>query len=559
MKSKKYKSPKSATGQVADNTSTKQTADNSPHGVAAFIGKSYSSLFILSFFILSWLWASWWMGDVFRIAYERSFIAADSTLMFWLWQKSFGWLWIIGRALLIMYRWKIVGGLLVAVLLTLGSWLLGYCLRLPQRWRIVQFLPASLWMIWTAKEGLNLFYMHEPGRILVFPFLLLVVCAIWAGIIWSLKRRKPRFPDLTSDTTSPHTPLSPRKMRTLLQASAYVAVLLAFFAVPMVYLNHRNPYLRPLTKMQVQLLHEDYEGISRTAHENADLSYRQMAGYYALALARLGRLGDQLFDIKLDFDTLQTYGYHNQPTSSLNYHVIDCDYHAGLIRAARHYAVEALTMDGPSLFSIKYLIKISLIEGDWVLARKYLRILHKVPFESDFINRYEPMVGRADLVQADPEFSAIMASLPPYHTFEQMDPKPGFIGFYAGLRYFDNPDALIWSAMACLYSKRIDSFLMRCKRLKGTSLPRSIAEGLIVAAAKEPAILQEFPQLQMGAERYYLFLQAAQPYMYDRERGSKALFEQYRGYYPYYYFFGNIRSSQKPGEEDEGHHKAGVN
>ena len=512
----------------------------------------------LLFFLLSWLWASWWMGDVFRIAYERSFIVADSTLMFWLWQKSFGWLWIIGRALLIMYRWKIVGGLLVAVLLTVGSWLFGYCLRLPQRWRILQFLPASLWMLWTAKVGLNLFYMHEPGRILVFPFLLFVVCAIWAGIIWRLKRRKPSFPNLTSSTSSPETPSSSRKLRNL-QALAYVAVLIAFFAVPMFYLNHRHPYLRPLTKMQVQLLHEDYEGISRTAHENADLSYRQMAGYYALALARLGRLGDQLFDIKLDFDTLHTYGYHNQHTNSMNYHIIDCDYHAGLIRAARHYAVESLTMDGPSLFSIKYMIKISLIEGDWVLARKYLHILHKVPFESDFINRYEPMVGRADLVQADPEFSAIMATLPPYHTFEQMDLKPGFIGFYAGLRFFNSSETLIWSAMACLYSKRIDAFLMRCKKLKGTSLPRSIAEGLIVAAGKEPAILQEFPQLQMGAERYYLFLQAAQPYMNDRERGSEVLFEQYKGYYPYYYFFGNIRSSQKPDEEDEGHHKAGVN
>lgn len=543
MKREKYKSPKSAKGQVADNPPTRLRADSSSNGVTAFIGNYFFSFFILSFFILSWLWASWWMGDVFRVAYERSFIAADATLMHWLWQKSFGWLWIIGRALLTLYRWPIVGGLLVAVLLTLGSWLFGYCLRLPQRWRILQFLPASAWMVWTAKVGLNLFYMHEPGRILVFPFSLLVVCAIWAGIMWTLRRRK---------RPSPSRPMG------LLQV-LWLVILVAYFAVPMLYLNHSHPYLRPLTKMQVQLMHEDYEGISRTAHENADLSYRQMAGYYALALARLGRLGDQLFDIKLDFDTIHTYGYFHRPTSSLNYHIIDCDYHAGLIRAARHYAVEALTMDGPSLFSLKYMVKISLMEGDWVLARKYLHVLRKVPFESDFINKYEPMVGHQDLVQADPEFAAIMATLPPYHTFEQMYQKPGFIGFYAGLRSFDNTETLIWSAMACLYSKRIDAFLLRCKKLKGISLPRSIAEGLIVAAAKEPAILEEFPQLQMGAERYYLFLQAAQPYMNDRERGSEVLFEQYKGYYPYYYFFGNIRSSQKPDDEDEGHHRAGVN
>ena len=90
------------------------------------------------------------MGDVMRIAYERSFFAADATLMHWLWQKSFGWLWVIGRALLTLYRWPVVGGLFVAILLTGGSWFIGYCLHLPRRWRWTQYLPAFAWMMWTA-------------------------------------------------------------------------------------------------------------------------------------------------------------------------------------------------------------------------------------------------------------------------------------------------------------------------------------------------------------------------------------------------------------------------
>ncbi|MCR5180222.1 MAG: hypothetical protein K6C30_03275, partial [Bacteroidaceae bacterium] len=69
------------------------------------------------FFFLVWLWASWWMGDVFRIAYEYSFFAPDATLMHWLWQRSNGLLWIIGRVLLTLYHWPVVGGLLVAILL----------------------------------------------------------------------------------------------------------------------------------------------------------------------------------------------------------------------------------------------------------------------------------------------------------------------------------------------------------------------------------------------------------------------------------------------------------
>ena len=88
-----------------------------------------------AFFLLSWAWSSWWMGDVLRIAYERSYFAADATLMYWLWQQPFGSLWIVGRALLTLYHWPLLGGLLVAVLLACGSWLVGYCLRLPRRWR----------------------------------------------------------------------------------------------------------------------------------------------------------------------------------------------------------------------------------------------------------------------------------------------------------------------------------------------------------------------------------------------------------------------------------------
>ena len=38
------------------------------------------------FFALSWLWASWWMGDLYRMAYENSFLVADPTLMHFLWQ-----------------------------------------------------------------------------------------------------------------------------------------------------------------------------------------------------------------------------------------------------------------------------------------------------------------------------------------------------------------------------------------------------------------------------------------------------------------------------------------
>lgn len=535
-----------------DNSHLKKGRQQLAHGASV----RWATFFLPSqgviFFFLVWLWASWWMGDVFRIAYERSFFAPDETLMHWLWQQRLGWLWIIGRALLTIYLWPVAGGLLIAALLTGGSWLLGYCLRVSERWHWVQYLPAAAWMLWVANAGLNLYYRHEPGRILAVPFLVVVLCAGVALVIWLTKHRQQ---PLIQSTPEPANPARPHFIFYIINS----IFLLLFFAFPVLIGHFRHPYMRPLTRMQVQLMHNDFEGISHTAHQHPEMSYRQMAGYYTIALAHTGHLADQLFDIKLDYDTLFSDNYLGLPSSSLNYHILDCNYHAGLFRAARHYAMEQLMMDGPSLFTLKYLAKISLLEGDWVLSRKYFRILHKAPFESEFLRKYEPMAGRPDLVKADPEFAFVLAMQPSYHTFEQMYEKPGFVGYYATLRSFSNQEKLIWSIVACLYSKRMEEFLLRCRRLVGTTPPRSIAEGLLIQAGKDPDILKAFPQLDMLVDRFQLFLQDAMPYMKDRERGSEVLFEKYHGYYPYYYFFGNLRSTRKPSQEEQDHNKAGIN
>ena len=513
-----------------------------------------SLLFYVLFFIFALVWAAWWMGDVFRIAYEYSFFAADSTLMHWLWQQKLGPLYIVGRALLTLFHWPVVGGLLVATLLTCGSWLIGYCLRLSRRWRWLQFVPATIWMWWTAGVGLNLYYMREPGRILAWPLLVVVTCTILATAIYFSQRSRGVVPSPYDGNARK------RKASYYCECSVFLILfLIVSFVLPMWHLNRSHPYMRPLTHMQVQLLHGDYDGMVRTAHDHATMSYRQMAGFYVIALARTGHLADQLFDIKLEYDTVCAYGYSGQPSKCLNYHAVDCNYHAGLIRAARHTAMEELTMDGPSLYTLKMLGKIALIEGDWEQARKYLHIINKVPFEGEFVRKYKPMLSRPDLVQSDPEFAAVIKALPAHHVIENIYERPCFVGYYASTRNYDNTESLIWSAMACLYSRRMPDFLVRCQQLGGATLPRSIAEGLVTQVPKVPSILDAFPQLEMDVERFRYFLEVAQPYMDDRERGGEELFNAYRGYYPYYYFFGNIHSARKPSTDEHEQNRAGVN
>ena len=504
------------------------------------------------FFLLTWAWAAWWMGDVFRIAYERSFFAADSTLMHWLWQQSYGSLWILGRALLTLYHWPWVGGLLVAVLLTAGSWLVGYCLRLPRRWRWAQYLPAGCWLCWASWAGFDLYYMHEPGRILGIPFLVLVVCAVDAFVIWTFKRRRA-IAALEDPSAGKEAPVGWR----------YYLLSFAFFlsliVLPCILLHFRHPYLRPVTRMQVQLMERDYQGMVATGHKNAHLSYRPLAAYYAIGLARTGHLTDQLFDIRLEYDTVYAHSYGGDPEQALNYYLVDCDFQSGLVRPAMRRAMEELTMDGPSLFTLKHLARMALIEGEWEVARKYFHILRKAPFEGAFLQKYEAMLERPDLVQADPEFASLLKTAPMANAFENQFAKPCFLGYFAVAEQGRSIETLNYSLMANLYSKRMPDFLARCQVLVGSTPPRTIAEGLATQAPKNEVILRAFPQLQMDVQRYVGFLKVAAPYMKERERGGRELFDEYHGYYPYYYFFGNIRATVKRDEAHLETSKSGVN
>ena len=531
------------------------------------------------FFLLTWLWASWWMGDIGRMAYEYSFFAPDKTLMHWLWQQPFGVLWILGRALLLTYRWPLLGGLAVALLLTVGTELLAYCLRLPRRWRCVAYLPAGAWMAWVAWQGLNLYYMHEPGRAFGVLLLAILVCAVDAFVIWTFKSRRRGLSGPSGPSPDPSpvlegssvsssrareggkvtstNPKSPLPNRGGAGGGAFIILLLCF-AIPLAITHYRYPYARPVTKMQVLMMRQDWNGMAESARENAHLSYRPLAAYYAIALVHNGRLADDLFAIRMDYDSLYMTDRSFNSDVGTNYYLCDGNFHAGLVRPTTHRAMEQLTMDGPSLVALKHLTRCALIDGHWQLARKYLHIIGQTPFEGDFINKYSAMIEHPELVKADPEFEQVLRTAPLQDSFESMYEEPVFLGYTVNLMEGRSMDALTQSLMANLYSKRMPMFLMRCEPLVGTTPAPLIAQGLVTQARKNPEIMQAFPSLQMEMQRFVNFLRAVQPYMQDRPRGGVELFDQYRGYYPYYYFFGNLKATRKR-DTNEASSAAGVN
>ena len=121
-------------------------------------------------FLLTYLWAAWYYGDVLRMARERSFWVASTEQMEFLLSQEYGGLWYLGRMMLSLFRFPWLGALPFALMITWSTWCLGYDMRLSARWRWIQYLPAGAFMGWLSYEGVNLYFENEGGMIMGIPF-----------------------------------------------------------------------------------------------------------------------------------------------------------------------------------------------------------------------------------------------------------------------------------------------------------------------------------------------------------------------------------------------------
>ncbi|MCM1109549.1 MAG: DUF6057 family protein [Clostridium sp.] len=500
----------------------------------------------LVFFICVWLFAGVWYADVFRAAEQYSFFAPDLTLMQHVWDKPYGPLWIAGRALLTLFHYPLAGGAVLALLLTLVSWLTGYNLRLAPRWRPLQYLPAMAYLGALVYGGLDIYYQAETGRIMGIPLCALAALAVPALIIRSFSRKPvPAFFTPPTD--------EPRRQNLLQNAVCLLAV-----ACPMIYTAQLRPYVRVTARMQCQLDKQDWQGIIATAHDNAALSTRPMAALYAMALTQTGQITERLFDIRYEYEDL---GLHNRTGNSdagSDFFQTDANYYAGLLLAANRNAIEHLTMEGPTLHMLKRLTQIALMNGETEAALKYLHILNRTPFERDFVKRYMPMALHPERVEQDPEMACIRRVEPTQDIFLSMLREPAFLGYNIALTEGRSAEALHNSIAACLYSKLVPDAMKRCQPFTHTTLPRNIGDAMAIYARTDPEILQYFTGNEMTMPRYKAFLQAIAPFADNRLEHAPELFEKYKGYYPYYYYFGNLTAPTHKKDPNETEQK-GVN
>ena len=485
------------------------------------------------FFLLTWLWAAWYYGTVFYISREYSIWVADVRIMDFVLNQSYGILRYIGRAMLQLYKYPWLGGLLLALMLTAGSWLSGYCMRLRPSWRILQYLPALSYIAVVTYHGFDIFFEAWTGLIFGIPFVVLTVLCIWAVIIRSFSRKPaPTFVGIPTDET-------PRQNR--LQLAIIAVCLMAIIGFDM----WQRPYVRVVCKLLDMEYKQDWAGIQKLARSNSKMSNRPMACAYAIALVQTGQIAERMYDIRLDYDSLHIHGMDWTHNNASQLYLPEGNYYGGFIESSLRASMEQMVMTGPTIRLLKIMIKCALMREEWELAEKYLSILRRVPFEGTFCKKYGAMMRRTDLVNSDPEMAMIRLTEPLHDSFESQYQQPLFMGYNLALVEGRSRNALINSLCVCLYTKLMPQFLERLEPLVGTTPPGIIMDGILLAENNNPGISQHFTGINFRQPQFQSFLQNIQPYMSDRPGHAYELFPKYKGYYPYYYFFGNLKATKK--------------
>lgn len=487
------------------------------------------------FFALILIFCTLVYGDVFARAEQESLVLADSESMKFLTDKPFGQLFLVGRWMLLVFKNKWAGGLVLSVVLTATACQLSYLLRLPDRWRGLAFLIPLAELAWMVSQGTNLYYKSEPSRIVLLPAGVFLVLLLLSVVVRFL-RKAPR-PTVAARKAWPGYGM----------ALAAYAGLLYYALAP-----QQNAIL--LARMQLRLWQQDWEGMVQDGLA-ARRASRAVTTYYAIGLLRQDRLVDELFNIPYNYPN----NYLQKRDGSEEYGILqaDADFEAGLVQPAYHYALEFTIMNGPTIYQLKRMAVSALLIQQKELARKYLDILSRVPLEGGFVDKYRPMLANPKLIEADEELAAVKKLLPQESRFEQNYRQPIFLGYNIGLGQ-GGRETLLTSIAACLYSKDLQALMPRLDVLQkqGATLPRVAQQAVACYALKHPEALQAFPINRYVQGELQAFLTDAAPYVKaDKSELREALKEQWLGTYMYYYYCEN-NDSIATGKANQ---KGGVN
>lgn len=201
--------------------------------------------------------------------------------------------------------------------------------------------------------------------------------------------------------------------------------------------------------------------------------------FYNIALSETDQLCDRLFFGNQDFGAASlVLPWSDEHLNRGAYFY----YSIGLMNEAHRWAYEEMVVYGYRPQNIKLLVKTSLINGDYRMARKYINILRKTIYYRDWAKKYKEMADNPGLISSDPELGAKLKILPKNNFFIKFNEPQNNLPLLLEAQP-DNRKAFEYYLAGLLLTKNVEGVVNNINKMKGigyTRIPRHIEEAALI-------------------------------------------------------------------------------
>ncbi len=260
--------------------------------------------------------------------------------------------------------------------------------------------------------------------------------------------------------------------------------------------------------------------------------------FYNIALSSTGQLCDRLFYGRQDFGTSSLFLPWSSEHINWGAHSF---YAIGLINEAQRWAYEEMVVYGQRPQNMKLLVKSSLINGDYILTRKYAGILKKSLSYRQWAISHEKLMGDSVAVKSDSSLGRKMSILPGKDFFVFLESPEGNLPRLVNQNP-GNREAFEYLMAWLLLNKDVEMLVGNISLMKDmgyTAIPRHIEEAILIYYNSQGS-LPDMGGLELSSETRLRFDQYFSAFMTERQNPATLegkMKEQFGNTFWYYFHF----------------------
>jgi hypothetical protein len=260
--------------------------------------------------------------------------------------------------------------------------------------------------------------------------------------------------------------------------------------------------------------------------------------FYNIALSESGQLCDRLFHGRQDFGTGSLF----LPWSSEHINWGAYSFYAiGLINEAQRWAYEEMVVYGPSPQNMKLLVKSSLINGKYTLAKKYTGILKNTLFYNSWAKEYEKLIGDSLGINSNPDLGKKVKILPRSDFFVFLESPEQNLPVLVD-ETPANKEAFEYLMSWLLLSKEVETLVNNIRLMKKigyTRIPKHIEEAIMIYYNSQ-GVFPDLGGLSVSNETVLRFEQYLGAYLKARQNPGtmkEKMQKQFGNTFWYYFHF----------------------